>query len=193
MQVPIDWLLDGEPYVSYRTRRDLLGEAAGSGPVVEARREMLADPQVRSLVDGLAGWPGTVIASHKSAGQPFHRLTFVADLGLRADDPGVSEIVAAVRAHQSAEGPYQLPTNVPQRYGGTGVETWAWALCDAPLLVYGWRPWASARIPACAGRWRTSSVSYARTAGRAWSRGSSGASGGRERRPMHARSPRSRC
>jgi len=137
VQVPIDWLLDGEPYVRYRARRDLLGEAAGSGPVVEARREMLADPQVRGLVDGLAGWPGTVIASHKSAGQPFHRLTFMADLGVRADDPGVSAVVDAVRAHQSAEGPYQLPTNVPPRYGGTGVDTWAWALCDAPLLVYG--------------------------------------------------------
>jgi len=98
---------------------------------------MLADPQVRGLVDGLADWPGAVVASHKSAGQPFHRLTFLADLGVRADDPGASAIVDAVRAHQSEEGPYQLPTNVPQRYGGSGVDTWAWALCDAPLLVYG--------------------------------------------------------
>jgi hypothetical protein len=137
MQAPIDWLLEGEPFVRYRTRLDLLGEADGDGPVLEARRAMLAEPPVRDLVQGLADWPGTVIASHKSAGQPFHRLTFAADLGLRADDPGAPGIVAAVRAHQSPEGPYQLPTNVPRRYGGTGVDTWAWALCDAPLLVYG--------------------------------------------------------
>ena len=137
MQAPIDWLLEGEPFVRYRTRLDLLGEADGDGLLLEARRAMLAEPLVRDLVRGLADWPGTVIASHKSAGQPFHRLTFAADLGLHADDPGAPGIVAAVRAHQSPEGPYQLPTNVPQRYGGTGVDTWAWALCDAPLLVYG--------------------------------------------------------
>jgi hypothetical protein len=136
MQVPIDWLLEGEPFVRYRARLDLLGEPAGSDAAVEARREMVTDRQVRDLVRGLADWPGTVIASHKSAGQPFHRLTFAADLGLRPGDPGVSAIVDAVRAHQSAEGPYQLPTNVATRYGGTGVDTWAWALCDAPLLVY---------------------------------------------------------
>jgi hypothetical protein len=84
----------------------------------------------------LAGWPGTVIASHKSAGQPFHKLTFLADLGLKAGDPGVDAIITRALEHQSAEGPFQLPTNVPVHFGGTGQEAWAWALCDAPLVVY---------------------------------------------------------
>jgi hypothetical protein len=26
--------------------------------------------------------------------------------------------------------------NIPTQYGGTGQEEWAWALCDAPLVVY---------------------------------------------------------
>jgi hypothetical protein len=97
---------------------------------------MLADAQVQRLLAELSGWPGTVISSHKSAGQPFHKLTFIADLGLVADDPGMDALIARILERQSAEGPFQLPTNIPTHYGGTGQDQWAWALCDAPLLVY---------------------------------------------------------
>lgn len=136
MTAPIDWLLEGEPFVAYRTRRDLLGQAEHHPLVELARAAMLASEPVRNLIADLSGWPGTVIASHKSAGQPFHKLTFVADLGLKAGDPGVEIITARILDHQSAEGPFQLPTNIPKQFGGTGQDQWAWALCDAPLTVY---------------------------------------------------------
>jgi hypothetical protein len=84
----------------------------------------------------LSAWPGRVISSHKSAGQPFHKLTFIADLGLTVDDPGVEAIVARILERQSVEGPFQLPMNIPTHYGGTGQDQSAWALCDAPLIVY---------------------------------------------------------
>jgi len=134
---PVDWLLAAEPFVEYRARIDLLGQPAGEPAVRDARGAMLADPRVLALLDELADWPGTVISSHKSAGQPFHKLTFVADLGLDLHDPGVEPIVAAVLAHRSEEGPFQLPMNIPRHFGGSGAEEWAWALCDAPLIVYG--------------------------------------------------------
>ncbi len=136
MDLPIDWLLEGEPWIAYRARRDLLGQAEQEPLVSSARQSMLADPLVQKLLTELSGWPGKVISSHKSAGQPFHKLTFCADLGLKADDPGVSKIVARILEHQSPEGPFQLPTNVPAHFGGTGQDQWAWALCDAPLIVY---------------------------------------------------------
>ena len=97
---------------------------------------MLADLQVRNLLAELSVWPGKVIASHKSAGQPFHKLTFIADLGLKAGDPGMDELIGHILEHQSAEGPFQLQANIPTHYGGTGQEQWAWALCDAPLILY---------------------------------------------------------
>jgi len=134
--MPIDWLLEGEPWIEYRTRRDLLGQSEQDPPVRAARESMLANARVRNLVAGLSGWPGTVISSHKSAGQPFHKLTFCADLGLRSGDPGVDQVVGRILAHQSPEGPFQLSTNIPAHYGGTGQDQWAWALCDAPLIVY---------------------------------------------------------
>jgi hypothetical protein len=117
-------------------RRDLLGQREREPQVSAARAAMLASLPVQNLVAELSRWPGTVISSHKSAGQPFHKLTFLADLGLTTDDPGVDGIVRAILRHQSAEGPFQLPAAIPTQYGGTGQETWAWALCDAPLSVY---------------------------------------------------------
>ena len=136
MNAPIDWLLAGEPWIQYRAWRDLLGEPETHPLVSAARQAMLADAGVQALVSELAAWPGAVIASHKSAGQPFHKLTFLADLGLTIQDAGMETIVARILAHQSEEGPFQLPMNIAVGYGGTGQEQWAWALCDAPLIVY---------------------------------------------------------
>jgi hypothetical protein len=136
MQLPMDWLLEGESWIEYRTRRDLLGQAEKHPQVVSARKVMLENDQIQNLLLELADWPGKVIASHKSAGQPFHKLTFIADLGLTANDPRVDRIIRRILKHQSVEGPFQLPVNLPGHDGGTGQEQWAWALCDAPLIVY---------------------------------------------------------
>jgi hypothetical protein len=136
MHPPIEWLLEGEPWVAYRTRVDLLGHPENDPQVGSARQAMIASLPVQALVAELAGWPGTVIASHKSAGQPFHKLTFIADLGLKAGDPGMEAIITRVLERRSPEGPFQLPVNIPPQYGGSGQDQWAWALCDAPLVVY---------------------------------------------------------
>src|SRR5512142_3223320 len=118
----IDWLLQGEPWIVYRTRVDLLRQAETEPAVDSARQAMCADAGIRGLVTELAGWPGTVIASHKSAGQPFHKLTFLADVGLRSTDPGMETIAKRIMERQSAEGPFQLPVNISTSYGGSGQE-----------------------------------------------------------------------
>ncbi len=136
MNPPTEWLLDGEAWTACRTRLDLLGQGEHDPEVRAARDAMLLHPQVRGLLAELADWPGKVLASHKSAGQPFHKLTFLADLGLRSGDRGIDDIIARILARQSSEGPFQLPMTIPAHFGGSGQETWAWALCDAPLIVY---------------------------------------------------------
>lgn len=130
------WLLEGPIWLQYRARRDLLGQAEHEPAVRAARQAMLADPQVQGLVAELLAWPGQVLGSHKSAGHPIHKLTFLADLGLRAGAPGLDEVIARVMEHQSPEGPFQVLMNIPVHFGGTGQDQWAWALCDAPLLAY---------------------------------------------------------
>jgi hypothetical protein len=147
MQATIDWLLEGPPYVELQARLGLLGE--GATPAVrDARRRMLASPEVRALMQELQAWPVARLNSHKSAGHAIHKLTFLADLGLTRDDPGIDRIARKVMAHVSPEGPFQVLGNLSPSYGGSGQDTWAWALCDAPLLVYALQRFGYASEPA---------------------------------------------
>jgi hypothetical protein len=132
----LSWLLEGPAWIRYRVRLDLVGQQETDPEVVADREEMLADPAVRSVIGGLGMWDGAVISSHKSAAQPYHLLTFLADLGLRAGDPGLEAVIGQVMSHQSAEGPFQLKANVSVAHGGAGRDVWGWALCDAPVVAY---------------------------------------------------------
>ncbi|MCX8012669.1 MAG: hypothetical protein N3A02_00060, partial [Rectinema sp.] len=123
------------PWVVYRTRLDLLGQDVRDAAVRAARAAMTGDARIRAMIAELGTWPEMVLASHKSAGQPFHRLNFLADLGLRATDPGMDAVIANILAHQAEEGPFQLPMKIRLAHEGGETVTWAWALCDAPLLV----------------------------------------------------------
>jgi hypothetical protein len=132
----IKWLLAGEPWVEYRTRIDLLNQCENEPAVTKARKELLSHPKIRGLLDELRNWPGTILSSHKSASQSYHKLAFIADLGLRRDDPHVEEIIGKVYEKKSLEGPFQLPMAIPAHFGGSGCDEWAWALCDAPTILY---------------------------------------------------------
>lgn len=134
--IPIHWLLQGSPWVEYRARRDLLGQPETDANVQSARQAMLKQPLIEQLIHELGNWPGEVLNSHKSASQHFHKLAFLADLGLTVQDPGMAEIVERVLEHPSEEGLPQLPMQISATHGGDGEKNWAWALCDAPLTTY---------------------------------------------------------
>lgn len=136
MDIPIDWLLEGEPWIEYRARVDLLGQSEEDRPVKSARAAMLIEPKIQTLLSELSQWPEVFISSHKSAGQLFHKLTFLAELGLKINDPGVEKIVARILDNQSDEGPFKLLMNVSDRFSKEVKVRRAWALCDAPLTVY---------------------------------------------------------
>jgi len=132
----IEWLLEGEPWVEYKTRLDLLEQSEKEIEVVHSRKQMIEHPIIQSILEELRNWPGIVLNSHKSAKQPFHKLSFIADLGLKRDDQFINEIINKIFEHKSAEGPFQLPTKISKSYGGSGTTEWAWALCDAPIIIY---------------------------------------------------------
>lgn len=132
----IEWLLEGPPWVQYQTRLELLEQAENDREVRDARQSMLEHPQALSLLAELADWPGSVLTSHKSAGHLIHKLTFAADLGLKVSDPGMDLICNRILEHSASTGPFQVLMNIPQHFGGTGEDQWAWALCDTPLIVY---------------------------------------------------------
>jgi len=82
-----DWLLEGEPWVRYRTRVDLLGQSEKDVDVRAARRELLAHPLVKRLLAELSRWPGPALKSHKDASTILHALL---SFGL-AKNPRVGE------------------------------------------------------------------------------------------------------
>jgi len=133
----IPWLLQSEePWTRYRTLVDLLGRTEDDQDVEAARAQMVAHPQVQNLIAQARTWPGPALKRHNDASHPIHALSTLADLGLRANDPGVNEAVAAVLAHQSGEGAFLTLVNVAKSFGGTGEDAWSWMLCDAPTLLY---------------------------------------------------------
>lgn len=137
MEPPIRWLLEAdEPWTRTRTLVDLLGRPEDDHEVRAARSEMLAHPQIQTLVDEVVSWPGYALKRHNDANHPIHRLSTLADLGLSADDADAAPGIQAVLAHQSQEGAFQSLLNIPTRFGGTGEDRWSWMGCDAPVLLY---------------------------------------------------------
>lgn len=123
-------LASKDTLLAWRARFELSGE---DDPV--GRKAAYADPRIRALVDGLREWPGEPLSSHKSPRQCFQRLAFLADMGIRSDAPGMREVLKAVKAGRGADGMPRLPMTIGEAHGGTGEETLAWALCDAPVTL----------------------------------------------------------
>lgn len=133
--VTINWLLEADPWVEYRARLDLLGEQADSAEVLRAREGMLAHPLIKRLLSELQEWPGEAFSSHKSAGLMMHKLSFLAEAGLKDDVSEISSIIQRMLKHTD-EGVPQFRGNIPKHYGGSGKDTFGWSLCDAPLALY---------------------------------------------------------
>jgi hypothetical protein len=136
MDKTIAWLLDGPPWIPYRTRRDLLDQSASDPAVVADRQAMLAHPQIQALLTELTGWPGPALHRHNDAGHQLHKLVFVADLGLHSQDPGIEAIICNILQRQSKEGAFQVTANISPRFGGSGQDQLTWMLCDAPSVLY---------------------------------------------------------
>jgi hypothetical protein len=137
MPAPIDWLLgSSEPWTRYRTRLDLLGQPSDDPAVQHDRQATLDNPQILGLMTGAATWVERPIKRHNDASHPLAMLTMLVDFGIRAGDAGMGAILQGILARQSLEGAYRSLVSIPQAYGGSGADQWAWVLCDAPVMLY---------------------------------------------------------
>ncbi len=100
------------------------------------RDGLLDDPRVQSLILELQDWPGPHLNSHKSPNQFFHKLAFLADLGLRCDDPGLSPVIDRILANTDEQGVPCLPIFISAAHGGKAEPQNGWALCDAPTILH---------------------------------------------------------
>ena len=136
MNEVVNWLLNSDPWVEYRTRADLLGQSELEPAVAVARKRMLEHPQIKGLLNEVSGWGEQIVNSHKNAALPLHKLAFLADLGFMLKDREIAEIADLILEHKEANGVPQVLMNIPVHFGGTGDNTWSWALCDAPVILY---------------------------------------------------------
>jgi len=136
LNIPIDWLLEGTPWVRYRVFRDLLSLPETAPEVIAARKTMIENAQIKSLVADVSSYPGEVLRSHKTAGHILHKLAFLAEIGVQSTDPGMERVTGKMYTSISHEGIPELVFNIAPRYGGSGKNQNAWMLCDAPLLLY---------------------------------------------------------
>lgn len=118
-------------YVSYNAKLYFKGEVD-----IFLKKKMVEDERVNKLISELKDWPGERVSSHKSAQQLFHKLAFLADIGFTIDNNGISSIVKKILEHRDENGIPQLIMNIKPSYGGSGKDLWAWALCDAPIILY---------------------------------------------------------
>jgi len=132
----INWLMDSEPWIQYSVSKELLGQDEDDKKVVQAYNDMVMHPAIKIMIDELKNWPAGTLSSHKSPKQPFHKIAFLAELGFNIKDQAMEEITGKMLEHVSPEGIVRLPLNIGKAYGGTGTETWGWALCDAPINLY---------------------------------------------------------
>lgn len=119
------------PYVAYGAAREL-----GDPRTAAFKARLYADGRIEGIIEELNDWPGTVLSSHKSARQCFHKLALLADLGVAIDHPGMKAIIGEVLRHRDENGVPFLPMNIGEGHGGTGEPKLAWALCDAPTTLY---------------------------------------------------------
>lgn len=89
-----------------------------------------------ALLSELSEWPGPSLKRHNDAGHLLHKLVFISDIGMRAGDPGINEIVRNIIGQTSKDGAFQVIANISPQYGGSGKDELSWMLCDSPSILY---------------------------------------------------------
>ncbi|MGL5540323.1 MAG: hypothetical protein ACRDBX_01680, partial [Erysipelotrichaceae bacterium] len=130
----ITWLLEQDAYVQYAVRKHLLHEKEET--LFALRANVLQDPRVQAYLDDVAHFNKTLVTTHKNPDLPIHKLHFLLDIGLDERVPQIAQAIQQIQENRDEFGMPQSPTNVPTHYGGSGVDTMGWALCDAPWMLY---------------------------------------------------------
>ncbi len=135
MKYPVQWLLEGEPWIEYPARLWLLGEDPDSSNMKMLYGAMEKNPLVSKLLSELESWEHNVVNNHKNPTLLYHKLNLLADMGLTLKTPEIAAAVETIMRHRDISGLPQVMINIPVHFGGTGRDDWGWALCDTPVLT----------------------------------------------------------
>lgn len=85
----------------------------------------------------IANFNTTLVTNHKNPDLPVHKLLFLLEVGLCIDVPQIDEAIKQILYTKDENGIPKSMTNVPKRFGGSGENTLAWALCDEVFTELG--------------------------------------------------------
>jgi hypothetical protein len=126
LELSDDWL-------KYAIRRNLKNEPEND--LADIRNAAPADSRIKKYLSDIVDFHGTLVTNHKNPDLPIHKLLFLLDLGFDAEVPEIKAAVEEILRHKDENGIYLSKTNIPKHFGGTGEDSFAWCLCDAPLLL----------------------------------------------------------
>jgi len=111
--IPIEWLLEGPAFVSYRTQTDLLGLGDRGAKVRRARAGITSDPGVKNILGkrnrkGYWGKPEDIFKWWPRKDTTFWVLGVLADFGLEREDTGLKGACEYVFSTQLPSGAFGL-------------------------------------------------------------------------------------
>ena len=116
MDPSIHWLVESaEPWTRYRTLIDLLDRPVDDPARLQARSEMLAHPQVQTLIATAQTWGERPLKRHNDASHPLYAFSTLADFGVQVEDRGMGAAVDAVLAGDFAEVGDLMTRNMEQQ------------------------------------------------------------------------------
>lgn len=122
-----------EPWLQYVLRLDLRSEKKED--LEEIREKVLTDEKINDFLTDISDYHGMIVSGHKNPALPIHKLLFLLDIGLDTNVFEISEAIQQILLHKDEHEVYQSALNIPLQYGGSGVDTFGWSPCDAPLLL----------------------------------------------------------
>lgn len=134
MKEKIQWLMESEAYVQYATRINILTQDKKDLEVL--KDEVLSDLRIKRYLKDITDFNGMSITNHKNPELPIHKLIFLLELGLDTEVIQINLAIKQILSNIGEDGMYKSITNIPKHFGGTGMDTLTWCLCDAPLMLY---------------------------------------------------------
>ena len=129
-----NWLPECEPYVEYAVRKNILNQ--NKDELCDLQSAVLSDTRIRKYLNDVANFNATLVTNHKNPEIPIHKLLFLLEVGLDVDIPQIDMAIQQIIKNKDENGIPKSMTNIPKHFGGSGEDTLAWALCDAPLMLY---------------------------------------------------------
>src|SRR5665647_3415617 len=113
----INWLLEGELYVQYAVRKNILQQ--NTNELSDLKSSTLSDIRIQKYLNDVADFNATLVTNHKNPDIPIHKLLFLLEVGLDIDIPQIDMAIQQILKNKDENGIPKSMTNIPKHFGGS--------------------------------------------------------------------------